>query len=415
MSLHTAEGIPMGLSLKQFGLTATALIVGCGAGWMGHRTFGPQPPAAESSESLPVVRTALTTDPQTVAQSSLPPVAQNNPNFIAEAVEQVGAAVVRIDSESSAEWDMPEAFQNPFFRRFFGDEMPPSQGPIQQGTGSGFILSADGKIITNAHVVEGARTVTVTLTDGRTFTGEVVGTDAVTDVAAVKIEAQDLPTVSLGSTDDLAPGQWAIAIGNPLGLDSTVTAGIISALGRSSSEVGIPDKRVQFIQTDAAINPGNSGGPLLNDRGQVIGMNTAIRKDAQGLGFAIPVETFQRIATQLFDTGEVQHPYLGIQMVLLTPEMKDTLNQDPDLDLSVTADSGVIILRVLENTPAEAGGLKKGDIIEAVNGVAVETPTDVQAQVDASQIGEPLTVDVQRDGEAETIEVSPMPLPPELQ
>jgi S1-C subfamily serine protease len=362
-----------------------------------------------------VVRTALTTDPQTVAQSSLPPVAQNNPNFIAEAVEQVGAAVVRIDSESSAEWDMPEAFQNPFFRRFFGDEMPPSQGPIQQGTGSGFILSADGKIITNAHVVEGARTVTVTLTDGRTFTGEVVGTDAVTDVAAVKIEAQDLPTVSLGSTDDLAPGQWAIAIGNPLGLDSTVTAGIISALGRSSSEVGIPDKRVQFIQTDAAINPGNSGGPLLNDRGQVIGMNTAIRKDAQGLGFAIPVETFQRIATQLFDTGEVQHPYLGIQMVLLTPEMKDTLNQDPDLDLSVTADSGVIILRVLENTPAEAGGLKKGDIIEAVNGVAVETPTDVQAQVDASQIGEPLTVDVQRDGEAETIEVSPMPLPPELQ
>ncbi len=406
----------MGISLKQFGLTTTAFILGCGAGWMGHRTWAPLASETENLEGpIPVVQTALTTTEAPSLEESGLPVPANNGNFIAAAVDRVGAAVVRIDSESNAEWDMPEAFQNPFFRRFFGDEMPSSPGPLQQGTGSGFIISTDGQIITNAHVVEGADTVTVTLTDGRTFSGRVVGTDPVTDVAAVKIDTQELPMVTLGTTANLAPGQWAIAIGNPLGLDNTVTAGIISALGRSSSEVGIPDKRVQFIQTDAAINPGNSGGPLLNDEGQVIGMNTAIRKDAQGLGFAIPVETLQRIAKQLFETGEVQHPYLGIQMLLLTPESKAGLNQDPNLNLTITEDSGVIIIRVLENPPAAAGGLLKGDIIKSINDVAVATPTEVQGQVDASEIGQPLTVEVLRDGKTERIEVKPMPLPTELQ
>ncbi len=406
----------MGISLKQFGLTTTAFILGCGTGWVGHRTWAPLAAETENPEGpIPVVQTALTTTEAPSLGESALPVPANNGNFIAAAVDRVGAAVVRIDSESNVEWDMPEAFQNPFFRRFFGDEMPSSPGPLQQGTGSGFIISTDGQIITNAHVVEGADTVTVTLTDGRTFSGRVVGTDPVTDVAAVKIDTQELPMVTLGTTENLAPGQWAIAIGNPLGLDNTVTAGIISALGRSSSEVGIPDKRVQFIQTDAAINPGNSGGPLLNDEGQVIGMNTAIRKDAQGLGFAIPVETLQRIAKQLFETGEVQHPYLGIQMLLLTPENKAGLNRDPNLNLTITEDSGVIIIRVLENTPAAVGGLLKGDIIKSINDVAVATPTEVQGQVDASEIGQPLTVEVLRNGKTERIEVKPMPLPTELQ
>jgi S1-C subfamily serine protease len=304
--------------------------------------------------------------------------------------------------------------ENPFFRRFFGDEMPVPE-PFQQGTGSGFIISTDGRIITNAHVVEGATKVTVTLTDGRTFEGSVVGTDKVTDVAAVKIDANSMPAVVFGSTDKLSPGQWAIAIGNPLGLDNTVTAGIISALGRSSSEVGIPDKRVQFIQTDAAINPGNSGGPLLNDQGEVIGMNTAIRKDAQGLGFAIPVETFNRIAAQLFENGEVQHPYLGIQMVLLTPEMRDRINAEDEIGVKVDADVGVLIVRVLEDTPAANGGLKAGDIIQQVGGIAVETPTDVQAQVDAGEIGQPLEVEINRGGDTQTVTVRPMPLPSQLE
>ncbi len=405
----------MGIALKQIGLTTAALIVGSGAGWAGHQYWSLQQAEETPVEAPPVVQAALNmaqlAEPPTVA---VPSPVQSNPNFIADAVSQVGTAVVRIDAEGES-LEVPEALQNPFFRRFFGDEMPVPPEPFQQGTGSGFVLSADGRILTNAHVVEGASQVSVTLTDGRTFTGEVVGLDSVTDVAAIKIDADNLPTVAMGSTATLSPGQWAIAIGNPLGLDNTVTAGIISALGRSSTEVGIPDKRVQFIQTDAAINPGNSGGPLLNDRGEVIGMNTAIRKDAQGLGFAIPVETLTRIADQLFENGEVQHPYLGIQMVMLTPEMRDRLNAEAELGVKINAEDGILIVRVLEDTPAEAGGLKPGDIIQQVNGVPVTTPADVQAQVDASEIGKSLDVEVKRAEQTQTIKVQPMPLPPDLQ
>ncbi|MBE7382229.1 MAG: trypsin-like peptidase domain-containing protein [Leptolyngbya sp. SIO1E4] len=406
----------MGIALKQIGLTVATLIVGGGAGWAGHQRWSTQQVQTEPvTEQVPVVQTALRTAEVSEAPAvAVVPSVQTNPNFIADAVSRVGAAVVRIDAEN-VDWDVPEAFQNPFFRRFFDDDMPVPPEPFQQGTGSGFILTETGRIITNAHVVEGANQVTVTLTDGRTFEGEVVGTDSVTDVAAIKIDAQDLPAVVLGSTETLSPGQWAIAIGNPLGLDNTVTAGIISALDRTSTEVGIPDKRVQFIQTDAAINPGNSGGPLLNNQGEVIGMNTAIRKDAQGLGFAIPVETLTRISSQLFETGEVQHPYLGIQMMLLTAEMRDRLNEDDEFEVKVNDEDGIIIVRVLENTPAEESGLKPGDIIQRVNGVPVETPTDVQAQVDASEIGSSLDVEVKRADQVETIKVRPMPLPSQLQ
>ncbi|MGD1862479.1 MAG: HhoA/HhoB/HtrA family serine endopeptidase [Leptolyngbyaceae cyanobacterium] len=406
----------MGLALKQIGLSAATLLIGGGLGWAGHQQWQVQRPAVETPTAAnSIVPAAL----NTAQQAQLPEVAiaaptPSNPNFIADAVNQVGAAVVRIDAQNG-DIEAAEGLDNPFFRRFFGDEMPLPQEPFQQGTGSGFIIATNGRIITNAHVVEGAAQVTVTLTDGRTFEGAVVGIDKVTDVAAIQIEAENLPAVVFGATAALSPGQWAIAIGNPLGLDNTVTAGIISALGRSSTEVGIPDKRVQFIQTDAAINPGNSGGPLLNDQGEVIGMNTAIRRDAQGLGFAIPVETFSRIAQQLFEDGEVQHPYLGIQMVLLNPEMRDRINAEGELNVKVDADDGVLIVRVLEDTPAAAGGLQAGDIIQQVNGKSVETPTDVQAQVDAGEIGQPLTVEILREGETQAVTVRPMPLPAQLQ
>ncbi len=404
----------MGLAPKQIGLSVITLLVGGGIGWVGHQQLQARSlQSAAPVETTPLVQAASNVEEPPRSTIALAPPTASNPNFIADAVNRVGSAVVRIDADGG-ELELPEGLENPFFRRFFGDEMPVPE-PFQQGTGSGFIISSDGQIITNAHVVEGASRVTVTLTDGRTFEGSVVGTDKVTDVAAVKIDATDMPTVTFGRTDTLSPGQWAIAIGNPLGLDNTVTAGIISALGRSSSEVGIPDKRVQFIQTDAAINPGNSGGPLLNDQGQVIGMNTAIRKDAQGLGFAIPVETFNRIARQLFEDGEVQHPYLGIQMVLLTPEIRDEINSTDELGVKVNADVGVLIIRVLEDTPAEAGGLKAGDIIQQVNGNPVETPADVQAEVDAGEVGQPLDVEVQRGDEAETITIRPMALPSQLQ
>lgn len=413
---------------KQLVGALAVLVAGGAGGWFSHSYYASAIAPARQDEAHPsesALSTSTPTPSPALAQASTRSFAftpaPGNPggqNFIAAAVERVGPTVVRIEARRSIAGGMPDSLQNPFFRRFFSDEVPPNPHPdnrTEQGTGSGFILSPDGQILTNAHVVEGARTVSVVLRDGREFEGTVRGADSVTDVAVVQIEATDLPYVTLGSTEDLAPGQWAIAIGNPLGLDNTVTAGIISALGRTSNQVGIPDKRVQFIQTDAAINPGNSGGPLLNDRGEVIGMNTAIRANAQGLGFAIPIETAKRIADELFATGEVQHPFLGIQMVALSPEMVAQINAELDVNIKVDQEAGVVIVRVMEGTPAEAAGLQPGDLITAINGEAVETPIQVRTQVEASRIGETLAVNIIRNNEPQVIEVSPAALPPELQ
>jgi S1-C subfamily serine protease len=296
------------------------------------------------------------------------------------------------------------------FRQFFGNAMPPSE-QIQEGVGSGFITTADGQIITNAHVVAGADRVQVTLKDGRSFTGEVMGADTVTDIAVIKIDAQDLPTVRLSDSDQIQPGEWAIAIGNPLGLDSTVTAGIISATGRTSREVGVPDKRVDFIQTDAAINPGNSGGPLLNLNGEVIGVNTAIIQGAQGLGFSIPINTVQRISTQLIETGRVEHAYLGIQMVALSPEVKENINSDPNSPFTVQEEEGVLIARVVPNSPAAQAGLRDGDVIVAIEGQAVKDGAEVQRVVEQSTVGQNLSLTLRRDGQEQTLNVRPGNLP----
>lgn len=401
----------MSRAIQQLTVYAILLAIGSGVGWAGSRFLQTDKQTNAGQSPLPeAVDIAVRESP--VAQA--PPVnpAPVNQNFIAAAVERVGPAVVRIDSSRTVTSNIPDTL-----RRFFGEDgpLPPdSQERVEQGTGSGFILSADGRIITNAHVVEGAQTVQVTLKDGRTFEGKVLGVDSVTDVAAVKIEAADLPVVVLGRSTELVPGQWAIAIGNPLGLDNTVTAGIISATGRSSSDVGIPDRRVRFIQTDAAINPGNSGGPLLNDRGEVIGINTAIRADAQGLGFAIPIETASRISEQLFAKGKVEHPYLGIQMVELSPQLRDQLNQQKELSVPVTADRGVLIVDVVEDSPAASAGLRQGDVILKVNSVPVVSATDVQEQVEVSRIGEAVTVEVQRGNQTEQIQVRPTAYPNNL-
>ena len=396
----------MSLSLKQLTVYLTLLGLGGGAGVLGSRYLMADQQVATAPEAVPAVLQPLSTQP-----SSRPPEA--NLNFIAEAVERVGPAVVRIDSARQlSSQDIPEALKNPFFKRFFGNEMPPPEQRVERGTGSGFIITADGRMITNAHVVAGADSVKVTLKDGRTFDGRVVGVDRVTDVAVVKIEAKGLPTVRLGKAHNLIPGEWAIAIGNPLGLDNTVTVGIISALDRSSSQVGVPEKRVSFIQTDAAINPGNSGGPLLNAKGEVIGVNTAIRADAQGLGFAIPVETAQRIANQLFTKGRVEHPYLGIRMDTLTPDLRKKIN-DNDVGFKVTQDTGVIIVGVLKGSPAAQAGLKPGDIIQKVGGKPVKSATQVQEQVEASAVGSNLQIQVSRQGKTETLQVRPGAFPTE--
>jgi S1-C subfamily serine protease len=330
-----------------------------------------------------------------------PVVDRSSSNFIADAAEIVGPTVVRIDATRKSAQDVPDAFKNPLFKRFFGNQIPTNEDRVRRGTGSGFILHSDGRIITNAHVVDGADTVQVTLKDGRVLEGKVKGVDPITDVAAVKIDGKELPTAPIGFSDHLVPGQWAIAIGNPLGLDNTVTIGIISATDRSSTQVGIPDKRVRFIQTDAAINPGNSGGPLLNDQGHVIGINTAIRANAQGLGFAIPIETAIRIASQLFAKGKADHPYLGVQMVELSPVVKAEMNQQ--LSVKLTQDTGVIVVRVVEDSPAAQMGILKGDILTAIDGVAVNTPAQVQEQIETKTVGEELPVEINRQGQQQTL------------
>jgi S1-C subfamily serine protease len=238
-----------------------------------------------------------------------------------------------------------------------------------------------------------------------------MGTDPLTDVAVIKIQANNLPTVSLGDSERLKPGEWAIAIGNPLGLDNTVTTGIISGTGRSSSQVGVPDKRVNFIQTDAAINPGNSGGPLLNASGQVIGMNTAIIQGAQGLGFAIPINTAQRIANELIANGKVEHPYLGIQMVTLTPQLKENINNNPNAGLTVNEDSGVLIAKVEPGSPAAKAGLRAGDIIHKVNGQPVNKAEDIQKAVEGSQVGSNLQIELRREQRDINVAVKPGAFP----
>lgn len=383
--------------------TLALVLLGIGIGVVGDYVFEHNTTVTSNSS---VAATTPTTNQNSPLPSQSPGMMGKNSNYITSIVQQVGPAVVRIDSSRTVETQLPEVFNDPFFRQFFGSQMP--QVPdkeIERGTGSGFIINNNGTILTNAHVVDGADTVTVILKDGRTFQGKVLGKDSVTDVAVVKIDANNLPTVKIGNSDTLQPGEMAIAIGNPLGLDNTVTEGIISATGRSAGQVGIPDKRVNFIQTDAAINPGNSGGPLLNEQGQVIGMNTAIIQGAQGLGFAIPINTAQKIADQLIASGKVEHPFLGVQMVTLTPEVKQQINSNPNSGLSVYEDQGVLVVRVVPDSPADKAGLRAGDVIEKINDKAVSDADALQQEVENSQVGKNLQLELKRNGQAMNLAV----------
>jgi len=349
---------------------------------------------------------------QSQAGAQVLPVATDGTNFIAAVVERTGPAVVRINASRTVTARVPDVFNDPFFREFFG--VDPSTQPrtrVERGTGSGFIIDANGVILTNAHVVAGADRVTVLLKDGRSFSGKVLGADPVTDVAVVRIDANGLPTVKLGDSDRLKPGEWAIAIGNPLGLDNTVTAGIISATGRTSAQIGVPDKRVGFIQTDAAINPGNSGGPLLNQRGEVIGMNTAIINGAQGLGFAIPINTARRIADQLVASGKVDHPFLGIQMATLTPDLVQEINNSSRSPIRVQDTQGVLIIEVVPNSPAARSGLRQGDVIKKINSKPITEAGQVQDAVEASSVGGRLQMELRRSGQTLALTVQPGAFP----
>ncbi|MFN6563439.1 MAG: HhoA/HhoB/HtrA family serine endopeptidase [Nostoc sp. ChiSLP01] len=388
-------------SMRQFGTHVLAIALGV---ILTISTLQVLPSQAEPAPIAPAVDSS-----QIIAQRQSPATsAIGSSSFVTAAVNRVGTAVVRIDTERTITRRIDPFLQDPFFRRFFGDGFP-QQIPSEQqlrGLGSGFIIDKSGLVLTNAHVVDKADKVTVRLKDGRTFEGKVQGIDEVTDLAVVKINAgNDLPVAPLGSSSNVQVGDWAIAVGNPLGFDNTVTLGIVSTLKRSSAQVGISDKRLDFIQTDAAINPGNSGGPLLNGQGEVIGINTAIRPDAMGIGFAIPIDKAKAIASALQRDGKVAHPYLGVQMLTLTPELAKQNNTDPNSPIQIPEINGVFVMQVIPNSPAASGGIRRGDVIVQVDGKPITSAEQLQNLVEDSRLGQVLQVKVQRGDRTQQISV----------
>lgn len=310
---------------------------------------------------------------------------------------------LRISSEMRGERSrVPEEFRRFFgddFERFFDRSNPvPEQYGVQRGFGSGVIVSHDGYILTNHHVVAGADTVTVKLQDETTYRATVVGTDAKTEVAVIKIEGKDLPTTVLADSDKVRTGDWVLAIGGPFGLENTLTAGIVSAEGRDA--VGIADYE-NFIQTDAAINPGNSGGPLINMRGQVIGINTAIATRSgsnAGVGFAIPSNMARAIMQTLIKQGHVERGYLGAMIQNLTPELAESFG--------FRSKGGVLIGDVSKDGPADKAGLRSGDIVTKFNGKPLKSASQLRNMVAATTPGTTVEFDIFRDGQTTTVKVT---------
>ncbi len=333
-------------------------------------------------------------------------------SFVADAARRVGPAVVRIDTERNvARPPFDPALLDPFLRDLFGD---PSGSTRERGQGSGVVIdSRRSLVLTNAHVVDSVDRVTVTLADGHQLDGTVVGTDPVTDLAVVRISGKSpLSAAPLGDSEALEVGDWAIALGSPYGLERTVTLGIVSSLHRDINSLGFADKRLDLIQTDAAINPGNSGGPLINAAGEVIGINTLVRSGpGAGLGFAIPINLARKVAEQLGDGGTVVHPYLGLQLVPLTARMARDNNRDPDALLQLPERDGALVQRVLPESPAEAAGLHRGDLVVAIADQPVNTPSALLQQVERAEVGQPLPLKVVRGQRELQLSIRPAALP----
>ena len=333
-------------------------------------------------------------------------------SFVADAARAVAPAVVRIDIERSvARQPFDPALLDPLLRDLFGD---PAGSRRERGQGSGVVIDARrGLVLTNAHVVDQVDSVEVTLADGRQLDGDVTGVDPVTDLALVRVRGvRDLQAAPLGDSEALEVGDWAIALGSPYGLERTVTLGIVSSLHRDINSLGFADKRLDLIQTDAAINPGNSGGPLINAAGQVIGINTLVRSGpGAGLGFAIPINLARHVADQLASGGEVVHPYLGLQLVPLTARRARENNRDPDALLQLPERDGALVQRVLEDSPAEAAGLRRGDLVVAVAELPVPDPAALLQQVERSVVGQPLPLTVIRGQRELHLSIRPAPLP----
>ncbi|PIE56372.1 MAG: serine protease [Desulfobulbus propionicus] len=324
----------------------------------------------------------------------------------ASVVKKAGPAVVYVGVEKTVHGQRfsPHPFFNePFFERFFGPQFRLPQQPRQrerrqQGAGSGFIVAKNGYILTNNHVVEDAEKITVRLSDKREFKAKVIGTDPQSDVALIKIDANNLPTLPLGNSDKLEVGEWVIAIGSPFELSQTVTVGVVSAKGRD--QVGINDYE-NFIQTDAAINPGNSGGPLLNIHGEAVGINTAIFSRSggyMGIGFAIPINMAKSIKNQLLKKGKVTRGWLGV----IIQDVDEELAQSFNLENA----EGILISEVTPDSPAKKAGIEQGDVLLSMDGVPLKGVTDLRNRVAMVPPGSKVEFEVVHDGRSRNITVS---------
>lgn len=314
------------------------------------------------------------------------------PDTIPDIVTRVSPAVVRINTTTQvsgqSQWD--PFFNDPFFRQFFGDNWRVPRGPeVSKGLGSGFIVTPDGYILTNEHVVSGVDQIDVTVAGrDKPYPARKVGADHDLDLAVLKIDASDLPTVPLGDSDTIRVGDWVIAIGNPYGLDHTVTVGVISAKGRP---ITVEDRSYRnLLQTDASINPGNSGGPLLNLAGEVVGINTAINAQAQGIGFAIPSSTVKTVFDDLVNKGGVTHPWLGVYLQQVTSEIAGYYQ--------LADQSGALVASVVKDSPAEKAGLQRGDIITSFNGNDIKNPDALIEQVGMTEVGSRVIIKFIRNG-----------------
>jgi serine protease Do len=356
----------------------------------------------------------------TQAQAPVPPAARELSSAFTGVARQALPAVVFITVEKTVETRSPFNFNNPFdwfgeefFERFFRRQAPEGQQQPQQpqqprefrqrGAGSGFIISPDGLVLTNHHVVGEADRVTVKLGDGREFTAKTIGSDPPSDIAVIKIEAQGLPVLQLGNSDALEVGDWVIAAGSPFGLTQTITVGVVSAKGRS--RLGITDFE-DFIQTDAAINPGNSGGPLINLRGEAIGVNTAIASRSggyMGVGFAIPINMVKAVQQQLVSGGKVVRGYLGVRIQELTRALSESLR--------IPTAEGVLVADVSKGSPAAKAGLKRGDVIVSFNGHPVQDPGQLRNIVAMTAPGTKATMQILRENAKRelTVELGELP------
>jgi len=335
---------------------------------------------------------------------------------IVSAVKKASSAVVSISGMAKRRvpfrYIEPFPFKDEFFEKFFGKDFFEEFFPRRkfereyrtETLGSGVIINKEGYILTNSHVVRGVDELEVELLDGRKFKGKVAGSDPETDIAIVKIKANNLPVAILGDSDKIEIGQWAIAIGNPMGYQHTVTVGVISATGRRLKGTTYED----LIQTDAAINPGNSGGPLINIHGEVIGINVAIERYLstmiQGIGFAIPINIAKKVIDELIEYGEVTRPWIGVMIQELTPELAEEFK----------VKEGVLIGDVISDTPAEKAGIKRGDVVTAVDGKEVKTPTELRRQILNKKVGQKVMITLVSDGVEKNIPVITAEKPSEM-